>query len=194
MLLTSPLAAYLTRAAEALENAETRAALLDAYPHLGDECTECGTVIDRWDEQGGHVLFETAERDVIVVVGCEGYWMVNPNELGIPAPDWDDASVYGGPTEDEVLDGIGDHLDAVARPSADDAVTVERVTFAATVLDATPSLDAAAATVRWSDGVETTTDAFADLGGVLDGFARRDLSASTTITVHLATSVVEMQS
>lgn len=58
----------------------------DVRAWLTDTCPECGEV--RPDDDA-HVVLEGA-----VVVGCEGYWVVNPNAVGITSPTWDDWTGY----------------------------------------------------------------------------------------------------
>jgi hypothetical protein len=50
-------------------------------PYLSPICPECGKVPEADD--GIHVVLGTA-----VVIGCEGYWVINPNAVGIPRPNW----------------------------------------------------------------------------------------------------------
>lgn len=47
-------------------------------------CPECGAHVYPGDPN--HVL----TSDGYVVVGCEGYWTVNPNLVGVYAPNWCD--------------------------------------------------------------------------------------------------------
>ena len=51
-------------------------------PYLSPVCPECGHVPER--EEGIHVVVGAAA----VVIGCEGYWVINPNVVGIPRPSW----------------------------------------------------------------------------------------------------------
>lgn len=48
---------------------------------LSPICPECGQLADA--EGGLHVVLGAA-----VVVGCEGYWVIDPNTVGIPKPNW----------------------------------------------------------------------------------------------------------
>ena len=50
-------------------------------PYLSPVCPECGHVPEQ--EGGIHVVLGAA-----VVIGCEGYWVINPNVVGIPRPSW----------------------------------------------------------------------------------------------------------
>lgn len=56
--------------------------------YLTDRCTECGRVIGLFDD--GHVVIERPDGRTAVIVGCEGYRIVNPNVVGINAPNWSD--------------------------------------------------------------------------------------------------------
>jgi hypothetical protein len=49
--------------------------------YLSPLCPECGQLPE--PEDGVHILLGAA-----VVVGCEGYWVVNPNMVGIRNPRW----------------------------------------------------------------------------------------------------------
>jgi len=49
--------------------------------YLSPTCPECGQHAQ--PEDGQHVVLGSA-----VVVGCEGYWVINPNAVGIANPNW----------------------------------------------------------------------------------------------------------
>lgn len=70
---------------------------------LAEGCTECGEAIDNMapGERQFHVI---AKKDGVefVVIGCEGYWMLNPSAVGIHAPNWQ--AWYGD--EDEKLSKV----------------------------------------------------------------------------------------
>jgi len=51
-------------------------------PWLTCECDECGEEPDATDPD--HVLHAG-----YVLIGCEGYWHIDPNRLGIPSPRWE---------------------------------------------------------------------------------------------------------
>lgn len=47
-------------------------------------CPECGEeIISDDDTDEFHILFWGN-----VLIGCEGYWVIDPNELGIDSPNW----------------------------------------------------------------------------------------------------------
>ena len=50
-------------------------------PYLSPVCPECGHVSEQ--EDGIHVVLGAA-----VAIACEGYWVINPNVVGIPRPSW----------------------------------------------------------------------------------------------------------
>jgi hypothetical protein len=50
-------------------------------PYLSPICPECDQEPD--PEDGVHVVLSGA-----VVIGCEDYWVINPNVLAIPSPTW----------------------------------------------------------------------------------------------------------
>jgi hypothetical protein len=50
-------------------------------PYLSPVCPECGQLPE--PEDGIHIVLGAA-----VVIGCEGYWVINPNVIGIPSPNW----------------------------------------------------------------------------------------------------------
>ncbi len=59
---------------------------------LTDQCPECGTILGRL-EHDYHLVVPMPDadpkgREVAVIIGCEGYWVVNPALVGIDAPNW----------------------------------------------------------------------------------------------------------
>lgn len=83
MMLTVELAEYLLAVTKAWEQ--------HALPESQklDWCSECGDPIaDMFAALGQHgVIFGQAGRDFIVL-GCEGYWQVDPSAVGIEKPSW----------------------------------------------------------------------------------------------------------
>lgn len=86
-------AAYATKVVKASQEGSLP---IDARPH---ECFECGWSLRQPGIENKHVilLIEAAplaedepshEDEEIVLIGCEGYWQINPNLVGISAPNW----------------------------------------------------------------------------------------------------------
>jgi hypothetical protein len=58
---------------------------------LTTHCPECGTAfysLDKAYADDEHIIILTTSDTPAVIVGCEGYFVVNPNEVGIPSPNW----------------------------------------------------------------------------------------------------------
>ncbi len=85
--LTAEYAQYASRVYDALADEKTRGVLLGRYAWLGALCLDC----DREVELAGdaqHLVFHAPGNSLYVVVGCEGYWHVNPGEVGIIRGAW----------------------------------------------------------------------------------------------------------
>jgi hypothetical protein len=56
---------------------------------LTTTCPECDERVDMF---GGynHISVALTEGTHAVVIGCEGYWIVNPALVGIDSPNWSD--------------------------------------------------------------------------------------------------------
>ncbi len=50
-------------------------------PYLSPLCPECNQIPE--PEDGIHIVLGAA-----VVIGCQGYWVINPNAVGIAKPNW----------------------------------------------------------------------------------------------------------
>lgn len=74
---------YVAAARRAIDNREPA---IEKW--LTTKCTECGAEPDEGDAE--HIF--TAEG--YILIGCEGYWIINPNALGIDRPNWDDWTDY----------------------------------------------------------------------------------------------------
>jgi hypothetical protein len=70
------LTAYLGAVIRAMIRSDPRIAR-----YLSPICPECGRLAAT--EDGVHIVLGS-----VVVVGCEGYRVINPNAVGIPDPDW----------------------------------------------------------------------------------------------------------
>lgn len=55
----------------------------DLSPYITGACPECEQCPT--PDDGEHIMDATGS---FVLVGCEGYWVVNPNVVGISAPNW----------------------------------------------------------------------------------------------------------
>lgn len=89
MRITTRTATYLLAVATAIEAGRTDLILTDI-------CPECNEKIDLFDTD--HLVMER-HPDVFagpnttaawVIVGCEGYWVVNPATVGLPIDMWQD--------------------------------------------------------------------------------------------------------
>ncbi len=70
------LTAYLAAVLAAMMRHDPRVA-----PYLSPICPECDELPP--PEDGVHLVLGAT-----VAVGCEGYWVINPNVVGIPNPHW----------------------------------------------------------------------------------------------------------
>jgi hypothetical protein len=68
--------AYLAAASRALMRRDPA-----LEPYLSPICPECDQVPEQ--EDGIHTVLGSA-----VVIGCEGYWVINPNVVAVPSPNW----------------------------------------------------------------------------------------------------------
>lgn len=60
---------------------------------LTSVCPECSEEQTRWYSDAHLVVLdddEDPDAAVVVVIGCEGYRVINPNLVGIDAPNWQD--------------------------------------------------------------------------------------------------------
>lgn len=86
MNITRETADYLTKAVRAIDLGKT------PIP-LTDRCPECEEKITTWAEataNDGHVVYQTTSDTYAVLIGCEGYWVVNPALIGLPSNGWMD--------------------------------------------------------------------------------------------------------
>lgn len=81
-------AAYVA-AVEAAMDPEGVRAEVDRY--FTSVCPQCDSVADHRD--GVHVMVDHAWEDTTVLaIGCEGYWAIDPNVVGIHDPNWHNSS------------------------------------------------------------------------------------------------------
>lgn len=63
-------------------------------PWITDTCPECGEIAG--EDDGMHV-----RSDGVLAIGCEGYYVINPNVIGIDSPNWQDWRTPVEPVEVE---------------------------------------------------------------------------------------------
>lgn len=79
---------YVQAYAEAVDAALTSGKLTGP---LTTTCPECGCNFSDGDEvheDSEHIIIATTSDTYAVVVACEGYFVVNPNLVGIDCPNW----------------------------------------------------------------------------------------------------------
>lgn len=85
MLLTPRLSAYLFKIGQKLHRKEYVPALM--------KCPECGNSVNDSDfSYDAHIIIKQQIGEKIlkyVVVGCEGYWTVDPKKLGMKRGNWE---------------------------------------------------------------------------------------------------------
>ena len=62
----------------------------ERLPHEArtNECPECAEVQGHL-ENDDHLVWSSSKGDeVVVIIGCEGYWVVDPSLVGINSPNW----------------------------------------------------------------------------------------------------------
>lgn len=91
MIITRELATYL----EAVTVAVTMQGKTEIP--LTTTCPECGVDLELDDTDAEHMLIKTTSDTVAVVVGCEGYWVIDPALVGVGylAPNWSDGTALG---------------------------------------------------------------------------------------------------
>lgn len=71
---------------------------------LTDRCPECNKVADSFDRE--HIVLDRGNGvPVAVVIGCEDYWVIDPNLVGMPSDtwtDWRDPENYGIETPHDI--------------------------------------------------------------------------------------------
>lgn len=61
-------------------------------------CPECGSDFadtDEAHEDTEHIIIALTSDTFAVIVACEGYFVVNPNLVGIDSPNWSDGDALG---------------------------------------------------------------------------------------------------
>lgn len=66
-----------------------------------NRCPECEEVVEPLNPSG-HMIWvsrspseRTTVDDVVIVIGCEGYWVVDPAAVGLPRNQWQDYRMQG---------------------------------------------------------------------------------------------------
>jgi hypothetical protein len=114
MLIDTDRARYMLAVAEAIEAGRTD------IDQLTDVCPQCGDKVNVFDIT--HTVISqlppthpkhATSIDAYVVIGCEDYWVMNPNSIGIVFPNlmpWDAAMSAttgdGYPITDDVVDAM----------------------------------------------------------------------------------------
>jgi hypothetical protein len=84
MLMTNRLAIYLFKIQQMVSKGQYVNALM--------VCPECGQDAEKVTHDADHIVIGQktgGETLYYVIIGCEDYWTVNPNELGIDSPNWE---------------------------------------------------------------------------------------------------------
>ncbi len=83
MLVTIETAQYVYNVVTALASGKT-------FPQMTNQCPECDSRVDLSDDLD-HIVFDTNPEDrdaLVIIVACEGYWMIDPNAVGIVSEGW----------------------------------------------------------------------------------------------------------
>jgi hypothetical protein len=87
MLIDRHTADFLTKAIRALDLGKTEIPVTN-------RCPECGETVDTYLEAAsaidGHIVYRTTADTYVILIGCEGYWCVNPELIGLPRGMWQD--------------------------------------------------------------------------------------------------------
>lgn len=114
MLFDTRTARYLAKAVEMVTTPQPPEIMEQLRPYLTNRCTECNEIIDIFDGDGGHAVVTDGQdgTGAYVVIGCEGYWLINPNLVGfrnLQWQDWTKGESFTVITDDEVIPGVGGH-------------------------------------------------------------------------------------
>lgn len=96
MIMDYRLAMYLMGVEGALEDGRIPA------KYLINTCPECGSTFTTWTDATSdlHIVINIANdwepKKYAVIVGCEGYWVINPEVVGVDASNWEDWTDLGG--------------------------------------------------------------------------------------------------
>lgn len=87
MNVTLRMTEYLAKAVDALENDRL------GSEWKSDGCPECGEVVEFGQSYAGdHLIWrDTKAGQDVILVGCEGYFVINPEILGLDPEAWQPA-------------------------------------------------------------------------------------------------------
>jgi hypothetical protein len=92
MLFDTRTAQYLADVVKLVTTPQPPDVMEKLRPYLTNRCTECGEIIDIFDGYGGHAVVADGQdgTGAYVVIGCEGYHLINPALIGRPSDTWQD--------------------------------------------------------------------------------------------------------
>lgn len=85
-----PVRAEIQAYAEAVDLAVQAGKLSGPFTTTCPECDSDFADVDEAHEDTEHIIITLTSDTFAVVVACEGYFMVNPNLVGIDSPNWSD--------------------------------------------------------------------------------------------------------
>lgn len=83
MMLNNGLAVYLFRIAQAVKKGQ--------HVNAPMVCPECSKDAEYVKNEADHIVICQSEKGVdlyYVIIACEGYWTVDPNDYGVPSENW----------------------------------------------------------------------------------------------------------
>jgi hypothetical protein len=103
MIIESRTATYLARVTDLIERGHV-------FQQMTDTCPECDRTLDQFNSNHHTVMinsnYKVNPHEVIILIACEGYWMINPNLVGIDTPNWTTMDgVLGGELPPEGSEG-----------------------------------------------------------------------------------------
>lgn len=90
MLFDTRSAEYLAACTKLITTPQSPEVMDKVRPYLTNRCSECGEVVNIFATH--HVVVADGQdgTGAYVVIGCEGYWLINPNVVGVKNIDWQD--------------------------------------------------------------------------------------------------------
>lgn len=106
MLIDTETARYLVAVGTALEANHLTTADLTVV------CPECNEVLETRFADGSHIVMDTPHimdedagyESFALVVGCEGYWLIDPAKVGLPRGNWMTPEECQGVTDNPPVD------------------------------------------------------------------------------------------